>query len=489
MILRLIAAALALAATAAPATSAAGNVSEAAVRRHVAVLADDRMEGRKPGTLGGARAAAYVAGEMRAAGLRPGAAGGGWYQTVELVERRLGRVRAAWRAGDRVLLIAADDLLLLGRDSSVRIRNAPLWFAGYARPEDLGGVDLKGAILLRLPDRPEDAASADARQLALARQGVAAVITLNRAEMISEAMRTQFRSGRTRLKGEPAPAAEGVLAGRAWRELAVAAGRNPEVLAKAAAGPQFRPVPLAVRADINLVTPTRRYRSVNVIGRIEGSERLDEAIVYLAHWDHLGICRPRGAADRICNGAIDNAGGVALLLEIGRALAARPRPQRNLLFVATTAEEMGLLGARAFLAAPPVPLGSIRAGLNIDTVAIAPRGLPLSVVGRGRTSLDPFIEEAGRQLGRAVSPSLAPNAYLARQDGWEFTKRGIPAIMASGGYSDEKLLMGFLGGDYHGPKDDLSRGIELGGAVEDGAFYIALGRLLADPARFPGPAR
>jgi hypothetical protein len=115
--------------------------------------------------------------------------------------------------------------------------------------------------------------------------------------------------------------------------------------------------------------------------------------------------------------------------------------------------------------------------------------MPVSIVGRGRTPLDPFVDEVARRLGRAVSESRTPDAYIARQDGWEFTKRGIPAIMASGAFTDEALFSRFLNGDYHGPKDDLSRGIELGGAVEDGALLIALGRLLADPARFPGAPR
>jgi hypothetical protein len=490
MILRLLAAVALIVAEAAPAGSGpVDSVSETALRRHIAVLADDAMAGRKPGTPGGLRAAAYVAAQMRAAGLRPAAADGGWYQNVSLVERRQGLVQARWRAGGREIPVAADDLLMLSRDRSLRLRDAPLWFGGHGRPADLQGADLKGAILLLLPTRPEDLAMGDVRRSALAGQGVAAVITLGSAETLPAAARAQYRSGRTLLAGEPIPGAEGMVAGRAWRALVQASGRDPAELVKAAAGPQFRPVRLSASADIRLVTPRRHYRSVNVIGRIEGGERAAEAIVYLAHWDHLGICRPRGVADRICNGAVDNASGVALMLEIARALAEGPQPKRSLIFVATTAEEMGLLGARAFLAAPSVPLPSIRAALNIDTIAIAPRGMPVSIVGRGRTPLDPFVDEVARRLGRAVSESRTPDAYIARQDGWEFTKRGIPAIMASGAFTDEALFSRFLNGDYHGPKDDLSRGIELGGAVEDGALLIALGRLLADPARFPGAPR
>jgi Zn-dependent M28 family amino/carboxypeptidase len=287
------------------------------------------------------------------------------------------------------------------------------------------------------------------------------------------------------LAGEAGPAIDGVLATPAWEALARAAGRDPASLMQAAARRGFRPIRLAADADIDVRTHIRRYRSANVIGRIEGRERPGEAIVYTAHWDHLGICRARGVTDRVCNGAIDNASGVALMIEIARALANGRPPQRSLMFVATTAEELGLLGARAFLADPPVPLRSILADLNLDTVAIAPRGTAVSIVGRGRTPLDILVDDTARSLGRAIDPSLGPNAYLARQDGWEFSKRGIPAIMVSSAFTDATLLNRFFNSDYHGPRDDISRGIELGGAVEDGALQIELGRVLADPARFP----
>jgi Zn-dependent M28 family amino/carboxypeptidase len=234
--------------------------------------------------------------------------------------------------------------------------------------------------------------------------------------------------------------------------------------------------------------PDRRVRTHNVIGRIAGSGTSGEAILFMAHWDHVGLCRPPGVRDRICNGAVDNASGVASLIEIARALAIGPKPDRDILFVATTSEELGLLGARAFAADPPLPLGRIVAALNLDTVAVAPRGEPVSIVGRGLTALDPFVDATARALGRRTDPSDGPNALVQRQDGWALLQKGVPAILVGGAYGGGRLQR-FLSTRYHQPDDDIASGIELGGAAEDVDLHVALGRLFADSARFPTPPR
>lgn len=294
--------------------AAPARITEAALRRHIAVLADDWMVGRKPGTPGGLAAEHYIAAQFGRAGLMPGAAGGDWYQPVQLVPKN-----------------------------------------------------------------------------------------------------------------------------------------GPEVTAD------------------------------NVIGRIAGSDPRAGAIVVMAHWDHLGLCAAEGAADRICNGAVDNASGVALLIEIARAMARGPRLKRSLIFVATTGEEMGLLGAKAFVADPPVPLDRIAAGFNLDTSAVAPRGSPVTTIPRG-TTLDPQIEAVAAAMGRAVDRSDAADALLTRQDGWVLLQAGVPSVLMGGAYRGG--LRRFLATRYHHPDDDL-RGIELGGAAEDGDLHVALLRRLANP---PSPS-
>lgn len=234
--------------------------------------------------------------------------------------------------------------------------------------------------------------------------------------------------------------------------------------------------------------PEQRVRTHNVIGRIAGIGMSGEAILFMAHWDHVGFCRPPGAADRICNGAVDNASGVASLIEIARALARGPRPDRDILFVATTSEELGLLGAKAFAADPPLPLDRIVAALNLDTVAVAPRGEPVSIVGRGLTALDPFVDATARALGRRVDTGDGPNALVRRQDGWALLQKGVPAVLVGGAYGGGRLQR-FLATRYHKPDDDVASGIVLGGAAEDVDLHVALGRLFADSARFPTPPR
>ena len=224
-------------------------------------------------------------------------------------------------------------------------------------------------------------------------------------------------------------------------------------------------------------------RAANVIGRLPGGRAADEAVVITAHWDHLGICRPARSPDRICNGAVDNASGVALMIELARLLAARPKPVRTVLFVATTGEEEGLVGARAFVASPPVPLDHVVAAINLDTVATAPAGAPVGIVGRGMTVLDPIVDAETRRLGRRIDPSGWANRFVRRQDGWAFLEAGVPAIMVGGAFGDHASLEAFLDGRYHHPDDDLAHLPSLAGAAEDSLLLAAVIRDFADPSR------
>jgi Zn-dependent M28 family amino/carboxypeptidase len=323
----------------------------------------------------------------------------------------------------------------------------------------------------------------------LASHGAAAITIITASDARWERIRDQYQGGRTLLAADVGPAATGAMSDALWQRLAEGAGRDARQLERAATGTGFRALPLGGSIDLRIKTAIRRYQSVNVVGRIIGAERPGEALLYTAHWDHLGICRRPTIQDRICNGAVDNASGIALMLEAARGLANGPKPARSIFFVATTAEEYGLLGARALARNLPIPAKAIVAALNLDTVAIAPRGAPVAIIGRGTTPLDPLIDATARALGRKVDGDTEANALIARQDGWELTSAGIPAVMIGGAFSDMALLESFFASRYHGPSDDIYHGIELGGAAEDTALHIALGRVLADPARFPTPSR
>jgi Zn-dependent M28 family amino/carboxypeptidase len=176
------------------------------------------------------------------------------------------------------------------------------------------------------------------------------------------------------------------------------------------------------------------------------------------------------------------------MTEIARRLARVPTLDRDVYFLATTGEELGLLGAHAFAENPPLPLKQIAAAFNIDSVAIAPAGSAISIVGRGMTPLDPQIALVARKQRRRLIDTNAANAYVRRQDGWALLQHDIPAVMVTSAYGDIARLERFFDDDYHRPGDDLKRPIELGGAVEDVAFHVALARWFGDARRVPSPA-
>jgi Zn-dependent M28 family amino/carboxypeptidase len=226
------------------------------------------------------------------------------------------------------------------------------------------------------------------------------------------------------------------------------------------------------------------FTAHNVVGRVPGSSPDGRAVILMAHYDHLGLCMPEGAADRICNGAVDNASGVAALIAVAERVAAM-KLDRDVWFVATSAEEWGLLGAKAFAASPPLPLHTVIAGFNLDTIAVAPRGLPVATVAAEKSPLLDLVREAASAMGRAFDSDSEAASFLQRQDGWALAQRGVPMIMAGGSFSDMKLLNAFLASQYHTPGDELRPETELGGAVEDTNLHVELVRRAASRSLLP----
>ena len=265
--------------------------------------------------------------------------------------------------------------------------------------------------------------------------------------------------------------------------LVTAAGQDWDTLRAHAKQADYAGEALGIDTDFNVKTDIYRFNSSNVIGKISGRKKNSGALMYMGHWDHLGICAPEGAPDRICNGAVDNASGIAVMNEVAKALA-KKKHDRDIYFVATTAEESGLLGAFAFAQKPVLPLDQIILSLNVDTIAIAPRGSKVSIIGRGTTPLDSAVEAIAKKTGRMIESSTNANAFIQRQDGWALTQKGVPALMVGGSFADLDLLQKFLGSDYHGPNDELTDATELGGAAEDADLHIALGRYFANTRKY-----
>ncbi len=214
--------------------------------------------------------------------------------------------------------------------------------------------------------------------------------------------------------------------------------------------------------------------SHNVVGVVRGRHPDGRAVLMMAHWDHLGICAP-AVVDKICNGAIDNASGDAALIAVAERVA-HMGLDRDVWFVLTGAEEWGLLGAKAFADNPPLPLASIVAGFNLDTIAIAPAGARVAMIAAPDSPLEPLVIEAARAMGRQWDGDHEADNFLRRQDGWALAERGVPMVMAGGSFSDLALLNAFLKSDYHQPSDELRPSTDLGGATDDANLHVELVR-------------
>ncbi len=457
-------------------------VTEAELRGHIAELASDAFGGRLPGTAGETLTAHYIARQLASAGFVGGAADGGYYQPVPLVELHLRGSQARWIAAGGTSMPLEELALRAPAGGDVEL-TAPLMFVGY-------GVDASGAVradvagrvaLMLLDNRSgENALPLTARRDALIAAGAVATIIVAPPQVPFAALQNSFASARPQLASRVSRGRmEGVVSAATAERLLASTGLTLASARSAAAADDYAGVPAGGSLSMQATTIRRSYDSYNVVGRLVGRRANSGTVMMMGHWDHLGTCRPEGATDRICNGAVDNASGIAVLIEAARRLGAGEQPDRDIMIVATTAEEHGLLGAYHWVAHPLVPLPDIPILLNVDTVAIAPRGAPMAMVGRGTTPLDAEVDAVARALGRTIDDDAEANAFIQRQDGWAFTQAGVPAVMAGGSFTDMAALQAFLGGHYHGPDDELTDDLPLGGAADDADLHVALARHFA----------
>jgi len=471
-------------------------VTPAELRRHIEMLASDAFQGRAPATEGETRTTNYIIEQFRSRGLEPAGVGGSWLQPVALVERTSRSQQVSWTANGRPLQFDQANIALQGREATFHLADAPVIFAGHGvrMPErgidQLAGADVRGAVVILLfdtPPVPGFPSFAD-RVRSVTEAGAAAVIAITSADLQWNFVTRNYHRPATKLASQVVTPVVGAMPQQAAQRLIDAAGGNFERLLNAQPGSSFRAVTLPMRATLDVETEVRAYTTNNVIGRIRGNANNGQNVMFLAHWDHFGLCRPEGEADRICNGAVDNASGVAMLIEIAGRLARQPRPPRDILFMATTAEELGLLGAETFARTPTVPLASIVAALNLDTVAIHHAGEPVAELGRGHAPLDSVIAQTVTAMGRRLDTDQEADSFNQRQDGWALARVGVPAVMIGGSFSNLATLGAFLSGPYHTPDDEVGPNLILDGAAEDATLLVALGRRLADPSVYQ-PAR
>lgn len=464
-------------------------VTEAELRKHIEILASDDFEGREPGTEGERKTLAYLQEQWSKAGLKPGASDGSWYQPVNLVRRGKGQASVQFFAKGEKLRVVGDEILLIGKEAQYKTTKLPAIFVGHGvNAQGQVVADVKGKLVFLLADDaeflPNDMKQVRNRRLALVDAGAEAVIAVSgdqfdfpiyRRALLARPVTWEARDKRANL--------EGVVSPQYMVALVTAGGGDWDKLRAAARSADYSGQQLGISADLEVESDVRRFASNNIIAKIPGRKPANGAVVLMGHWDHFGICRPEGEADRICNGAVDNASGMAVLIAVAQRLG-KAKFDRDIYFVGTTAEESGLLGAHAFAAEPPLPLENIKVVLNIDTIAIAPKGSKVAIIGRGKTDLDDDVEAVAKKLRRKIEASTDANAFLQRQDGWALTEKNVPALMVGGAFADLGKLEAFLKSDYHGPDDEVVDTLQLGGAAEDAELHLALVRYFADTRKY-----
>jgi Zn-dependent M28 family amino/carboxypeptidase len=497
---------------------------------HVRILSSDEYEGRGPATAGETKAVAYIVEQMKAAGLQPGGSlvrgKRGWTQNVPLLRSSiLGTPSLSFDvAGRRQDLSQGEEIAVraaLTGAKHVSLAAAPLVFVGYGvkAPErnwdDFKGVDLHGKVMVVLVNDPDfETGQGDFGGKAMtyygrwtykyeeaARQGAAGVLVVHETAPASYGWATVKNSNTNTMFDivrKDAAAAHVPLEGWIQRDQAVAlfraSGLDFDEAKRQAQGRDFRPVPLKATLSADYAVDAKVITSHNVVGRLPGTRRPDETIVYSAHWDHLGIGRPDARGDRIYNGAVDNGTGVAALIEMGRAFARGPRPERSIVFLAVTAEEKGLLGSEYYASNPLYPLAKTVGMINMDGLGVNGPARNFSISGAARLGLlDDLIAE-GRRRGRAFTPEPHPeNGGFYRSDHFPMAKRGVPAIsfqngddLVKGGRErGETLSKAYTADRYHQPADEWSADWDLAGMAEDLSMLQAVGARLANSREWP----
>jgi|SRR5579871_777625 len=498
----------------ASAEQAMATVDSERIRAHVRFLASDLLEGRGTGQRGGEIAAEYIATQFALYGLKPAGDNGSFLQKVPL--------EGIATQDDSTLALLPNNGAPLGlnyRSDFVAMDNtgkqrseidAGLVWMGYGidAPEfnwnDYRGVDVRGKVLLMLVNEPpsDDPKFFAGKALTYygrwtykyeeaARKGAVGVILIHKNDMASygwNVVRNSWSGERSLLRDDSAPR----LALAAWiqsdvaRKLAKSCGMNLDVMIAAAGKRGFRPIALPARVKATMLSKVRSFDSSNVIARLAGSDPTlkDEAVLYSAHYDHLGIV-PGMPGHNIYNGAQDNATGVAILLEIARAFAAaKPAPKRTIYFASVTAEEQGLLGSEYLGKHPPVPARDISLALNFDDVP--PLGVPeeVSVAGAERTTFYPEVERTARQFGLEIVPDARPEAgHYFRSDHFSLARAGVPAFSIDEGdkYRGHDRDWGtqqaedYVAHRYHQPSDEYRPTMDFRGNAVMARFGIALG--------------
>ena len=464
---------------------------EQTLKAHVETLASDEFEGREPGTEGETKTLRYLARQWFDIGMEAGTniPGSGWFAPVDLVEREPVMSQASFMRGRKRMPLAEDSVFVVTSGLRSLVQDAPLLFVGHATMPVMPRAELAGRVAVMLDSLPAGAdpiKQTDRAGLLLDSGALAVVTVLDGDRGLEDVIARRNRAGYAIAGDKMGDEIEAFMsATTADMLLAGSTHSNVAKLRLDASAVQFAPYALGITATFEATSRETRIRTHNLIGRIPGRNPNAGAVLMIAHWDHFGECAQAPAEDLICNGAIDNASGLAVVTEAARILAKGRPMDRDVYIVATTGEELGLLGAMAFAENPPIPLDRIVAAFNVDSTGLVPAGGAIGIVGKGITPLDPLIGDVVRRMKRKLAPGDGPNAYIKRQDSWVLMQHDVPAVMVSSSYGDMERIERFMEDTYHRPLDQAGGNINYAGMADDVALQVELVRAFADIKRYP----
>ena len=519
-----------------PATPAASSYTfDPAIRSEdfaemVKTLSSDAFEGRAPGSAGEEKTVEYIKVQFERIGLQPGN-NGSFFQTVPMTETTADEATTLKISATTPYELKFGSDMVIGTrtgKTNVRIDGSEMVFVGYGvnAPElgwnDYAGVDVKGKTVVMLVNDPgfhaQDATLFEGKRMTYygrwtykfeeaARQGAAAALIIHDDAGASygwDVVKNSWSGAQFDLRAadDPAPRlpAQGWITTAAAKKLFTDAGLDLAAQYKAANKTGFKATPLKTQLSVDLSSTIDQKQSRNVIGVLPGAARADEAVVYMAHWDHLGKhddeINADGSGDNIYNGAVDNATGVAGILEIAGAFAAQnPKPDRSVVFLAVTLEESGLLGSKYYVAHPSVPLNRIAGVINIDAMSVSGKTRDITVVGFGSSELEDMLKPiAGQQKRTLHAETNTAAGYYFRSDHFNFAKAGVPALYVDGG--DDFVEGGKSAGEaaakdyteqrYHKPADQYDAATwKLDGVLDDLNAVYGVGRELASSDAWP----
>ncbi len=486
---------------------------------HVRTLSSDEFEGRAPGSIGEQMTTTYLKDQFERLGLAPGN-NGSYFQRVQMIETAAlpASTLGIEVGGSARQLVIGTDVVIGTRtaQANVQVADSDLVFVGYGvnAPEadwnDYEGIDVKGKTVVVLINDPGflrgDATLFKGRAMTYygrwtykfeeaARQGAAGALIVHDTGPAAygwDVVRNSWSGPQFDLTPaddpEPRLQFQGWLSDAAAKALFESAGQDLATLKLNADARGFKALPLDAKVDVSLESSIAYKASENVIAVLPGAASAGEAVLYMGHWDHLGK-HVGESGDNIYNGAIDNATGVAGVLEIAEAFVAqKPAPARSVIFFLPTLEESGLLGSRYFVAHPTLPLAGIKAVINMDAMHAGGRTANVAVIGSGQSNLEDVLAEAIAPQQRVISPEATPEkGFYFRSDHFNFARRGVPALYAKSG--NDLREGGTVGGDtaaqdytenrYHKPGDQFDEAWTFAGTIEDLQALYAVGQRIA----------